>query len=400
MKILLAALVVSLLSSAAAAGQRADAGPSDLPGERGPIAGWSVTPTFLVSRMFDDNVLLHGPGDPQSTDYINVFNPRAEVGYTGRRDQVAMRYEGAFIVYNNLNTLNSYDQHASFSSKHRLSKRNSFFANYSAAASPTTELLQLSGIPYVRAGVFTQSMHAGFESQVSKRLSVTVDGYFDQARFDANEVYANILLGGHGLGAGVSLRHRLNDRTSFTADGNIQHETIGTVGQQFDIQHALGGVERQLTEGIRVFAAGGVSRLSETPFGPARIGPSMNFGLSEHIRSTVIDVSYTRSFVPSFGFGGTTSNGNLTARVRLPITRRIYTQDLVSWQQQDPLVIAVPALRSTWIQAAVGYTTTSWFHIEAYFAGTRQTAGREDGTLLTHHQIGVQVIASKPMRLR
>jgi hypothetical protein len=217
-----------------------------------------------------------------------------------------------------------------------------------------------------------------------------------------NEVYANVLLGGYGIGAGVSLRERLTSRTSLTADADVQHDSIGTAAssEQFNIQHVLGGIERQFTEGVRAFGSAGFSRLGETPFGPARTGPSFRFGLSEHYRATIIDVSYERSFVPSFGFGGTTQNGNLMGRVHLPITRRIYTTDMVSWQQQDPLVIAVPALRSTWLQAAVGYTPRPELRIEAYFAGTRQTAGRVDGQSLTHNQFGIQVIASKPVRIR
>jgi hypothetical protein len=402
MKILLASLVVSLAAAAAAAGQQGDAlqDPSTA-GTRPPSAGWSVTPTLLVSRTFDDNVLLHGPGDPLERDYINVINPRGEANYHGRLSDVSFTYDGAIILYNRLDTLNSYEQHGTMSVRRKLSKRNSFSMTGSLAAAPTTEMLQLSGVPYVRAGVFTDTFRAGIDSQVSKRLTITTGGYFDQAHFDVNEIYANVLLGGYGIGANVGARERLSERTSLTADFDVQHDSIGTAtNEEFNIQHVLGGVEHQVTEHLRAFAGAGFSRLGETPFGPARIGPSYRLGVNEHFRSTLIDVSYERSYVPSFGFGGTTQNGNFTARVRLPITRRIYTQDLVSWQQQDPLVIAVPQLRSTWLQAAVGYAPHPALRIEAYFAGTRQTAGREDGQLLLHNQVGIQVIASKPVRIR
>jgi len=401
MKILLSAAVALLAASTATAGQRSDALGDPATGSSQALTpGWSVTPALLVSRTYDDNVLLSGPGDPVEHDTINVVNPRAEIGYFGRTGQLSIHYDGAFVLYSHLGTLNSYDQHASIIGKRRLSKRNSFFMTLSAAAAPTTEMLQLTGVPYVRAGVFTDTLRAGVESQASKRLTIIVGGYFDQARFEVNEIYANVLLGGYGVGASLGMRERISERTSLTLDADAQHDSIGATGaEQFNIQHVLGGVERQLTEGMRAFASAGLSRLGETPFGPARTGPSFRLGVSEHYRSTIIDVSYERSFVPSFGFGGTTQNGNLTARVRLPITRRLYTQDLVSWQQQDPLVIAVPQLRSTWLQAAVGYTARPELRIEAYFAGTRQTAGRIDGQLLTHNQFGIQVIASKPVRI-
>src|SRR5690242_13429297 len=110
MKILLASLVVSLAAAAAAAGQQSD-GLQDPAGAstRPPAAGWSLTPTILVSRTFDDNVLLHGPGDPLERDYINVINPRAEANYHGRLSDVSFLYDGAIIMYNRLDTLNSYE---------------------------------------------------------------------------------------------------------------------------------------------------------------------------------------------------------------------------------------------------------------------------------------------------
>jgi hypothetical protein len=400
MKTALFALVVCLTAAAAAAQQPEQPfDPLTAGSTVTPSTGWSLTPGLLMSRMFDDNALLRGPGDPATEDYINVVNPRGDLTYHGRYSDFSVRYDGAFIVYNQLTTLNSYEQHGGLSFKHRASKRNTFFVTSSLAAAPTTELLQLSGIPYVRAGTFTDDTRAGLESVLSKQTTLSVDAHFQQVQFDASQTYANLLLGGSSIGGDLTLRHRVSDRTSLTASADVQHATIGTAEQVFDIQHAMAGVEQQLTRGMRVFVSGGLSRLSVTQFGDARMGPSWSLGFVQHYGSTIVDMSFNRSFVPSFGFGGTMQNEDVTARVRLPITRRIYTQDLVSWQRQDPLVIEVPQLRSTWVQCSVGYAATQWFRIEGFFASTRQTAGRPDA-LLEHNQFGVQVIASKPVRIR
>jgi hypothetical protein len=112
----------------------------------------------------------------------------------------------------------------------------------------------------------------------------------------------------------------------------------------------------------------------------------------------VIDITFVRSFVPSFGFGGTMQNSEITARVHIPITRRLYTTDLVSWRQEDPIAIEVAQLRSRWLEAAVGYAASRYVRIEAFFAGTQQNVGMLEAPLL-HNQYGVQVIASKPVRL-
>jgi hypothetical protein len=402
MKTVLFALGVSLAAAVASAGQQSDAAyqiEAAGSSQAQPSAGWNLTPALLMSRMFDDNVLLRGPGDPQEHDYINVVNPRGDLTYHGRRSDFSVHYDGAFVVYNQLDTLNSFEQRGGLSLKHRASKRNTFFVTSSLAASPTTELLQLSGIPYVRAGTLTNDTRAGVESLLSKTTSATFEAHFQEVRFDASQTYANLLLGGHSIGGDASLRHRLSERTTLTASADFQHASIGAAEQVFDVQHAMAGVEQRLARDTRVYVSGGISRLSVTQYGPARTGPSWSLGLEQHYRSTVIDLSFNRSFVPSFGFGGTMQNEDVTARVRLPLTRRIYTQGLASWSRQDPLAVEVPQLRSSWLEGSVGYAARPWFRIEAFVASTRQTAGRPDA-LLEHTQYGVQVIASKPVRFR
>jgi len=61
MKTGLFALVVSLIAALAAAGQQPAAGSAD-PASAAtsgvPSPGWNLTPSILVSRTFDDNVLL------------------------------------------------------------------------------------------------------------------------------------------------------------------------------------------------------------------------------------------------------------------------------------------------------------------------------------------------------
>ncbi len=393
-----AALILAPL--AAAAGQRTGTvvDPATSPEPQATAAGWSLTPSLLLSRTYDDNVLLHGPGDPQNSDLLNVISPRGDLNYTGRHGSLSMHYEGAFILYSSLSTLNSYDQHGGIVAKQQLSKRSSFFLNASVSAAPTTELLEFTGVPFVRVGSFTDDVRSGVEHLVSKRMTITAAGHFEQVRFEAEQASAPLLLGGHSIGGDVSLRYRFSEHTSFTADADAQHATIGTAEQVFDIQHAVAGLEQQLTPSLQVYASGGISRLGVTDYGPPRTGPSWKLGLVDHYRTTIIDLSFVRSFVPSFGFGGTTQNEAVTARIHLPITRRIYTQDLVSWSREDPLTIAIPQLRTTWFEAAVGYAARPWIRIEAYYAGTRQTAQVEG--LLQHNQYGVQVIAGKPVRIR
>jgi hypothetical protein len=370
---------------------------------QGPMSGWSVTPSLLLSRTYDDNVLLRGPGDLTVDDYINIINPKAEVLYHGVKSEFSARYDGAFFAYQHSTSLNSYDQHGGLGARRRLSKRNAIFFSANAQQSPTTELLQFVGVPYIRVGSFSADASAGVETTVNKRLSFVTSGRFQQVSFDQS-AFSTLLYGGYNVGGGVSLRDRLTARLTLTADYDFQHATIGTQQDRFDVQNATVGLDHQLTQNMHVFAAGGFSRLDVGTLGAPQTAPSWRLGLSDHYRATVIDLGFSRSYVPSFGYGGTMQNQEASASIKMPITRRIYTQAIASWRREDAIVITAPELRSIWIQAAVGYNARAWIRIEGYYASTHQTAaglvaGLPANGLMSHDQVGVQVVAAKPVRI-
>jgi hypothetical protein len=396
LRALAVSLVLAVVASPAAAGQQGYTSPDIT---LTPPPGWSLTPAMGVSQTWDDNVTLKGPGDNPVSDVINVVNPRAELNFNGPRSQLAARYDGAFLLYRSSTTLNSYEQHGSLTAKRKLSTRTALFIGGSAAVAPTTELLQLTAVPYVRAGARTEDARVGVESSLSKRLSIVADVHAQEVVFDDKAPFANLLLGGTSVGAGMVLRERLSEQTTLTADYDGLRAVIGENHDIFVVQNATAGLERQLTRTLRIFAAAGVARLDAPSFGPPKTGPSYRFGLARDLGSSVVELLLYRSFVPSWSFGGTTQNEEATVKLRVPLSRHLYTQSLVSWRHDDPLVAVTPPLRSIWIQATVGYTARSWARIEGYYLGTRQTVVAPD-ELLKHNQIGFQVIASKPVRLR
>jgi hypothetical protein len=372
-------------------------------GSQGPISGWTVTPSLLVSRTYDDNVLLRGPDDPTIEDSITIINPRADLSFRGQRGVFSMRYNGAFLRYQHSNDLNSFDQQGGIGGRRRMSKRNTLFFSANVQRSPTTELLQFVGVPFIRVGSFADDVSGGLDTVVNKRLSITTGGHFQQVTFDQN-AFSSLLYGGYSVGANVGLRERLTARTTLTVDYDVQRATIGTQEDIFNVQHAIAGFDHQLTENVHVFAAGGVSHLDVGSFGGPQTAPSWRLGLSDHYRSTVIDLGFSRSYVPSFGLGGAMQNQEATASIKMPFTRRIYTQAIASWRKDDTLVFNAPELRSIWVQVAVGYTARSWVRIEGYYASTHQTVATLNpaflgSALMSHDQVGVQVVASKPVRI-
>jgi hypothetical protein len=361
--------------------------------------GWSLTPSLGASQTYDDNVNLQGTGGTPVSDLINTLNPSAALNYNGPRAQLSARYDGSFLLYRSSTSLNSYAQSGTLSAKRRLSSRTSFFVNGSASAAPTTELVQLTAVPYVRTGSRTEDVHVGVESAISKRLSIVADVHGDGVHFDDTTAFSNLLLGGTSIGGGFVLRDRLTETMTLTGDYDVEHADIGQRDDIFVIQNTTVGLERQLSKTMRISGAIGVARMDAPSFGPSKTGPSYRIALARDLGRSVVDVSLSQAYVPSWSFGGTTQNQQATVRLRVPLARRFYVQSLVSWRRDEELVEVTPALDSLWVQGTVGYTARSWVRIEGYYFGTQQTEAAPNA-MLHHNQIGFQVVASKPVRLR
>src|SRR5215510_2351923 len=61
--------------------------------------GWSLTPSLTYSGAWDDNVLVRGEGDAPAEDFLSVLNPRATLDFNGRKGQLSLNYDGAFLLY-------------------------------------------------------------------------------------------------------------------------------------------------------------------------------------------------------------------------------------------------------------------------------------------------------------
>jgi uncharacterized protein (PEP-CTERM system associated) len=361
--------------------------------------GWSFTPALVFGSSWDDNVLIRENGDQAPGDVLSVLNPRATLDFNGAHGQLAASYDGAFLLYRQLNQLNTFDQHSSLFGRRLVSRHVAIFVRNSAAAVPTTELQELVAVPFVRAGSRLEDLRTGIEAAFTSRTSVVVSYDFQWVDFDHSLPGLEGLVGGHSHGTTVTLRHVRNKRITLTVDYDLQHATLSEGGQIFDVQNAWAGGEYKLSEVTRFFAEGGVSRLGLTGLSETRTGPAWRLGLTRTVRRAGVDVLYSRSFVPSYGFGGTMQNEELTGRMQLPLGRRLYTTSSLSWRRDDPLIAGELPLRSYWIEGSIGYAATPRVRFEAFYAGTRQTTDRPGGAL-DDNRVGFQIITAKLMRLR
>jgi len=363
-----------------------------------PVAGWIFTPTMVYSTSWDDNVLVRGTGDERGSDALQVVNPRASVEYAGRRGEMNLSYDGSFLRYREFDALDSYDQHGAISARRLVSPHVALFVRDTAALVPTTELVQFVGVPFARTGSAIEDLRGGIEAAFSRRASIVASYNFQWVRFDEQEIAAN-LRGGHSHGGAFELRYLLTKRTTFTTDYDLQHAAVADGAEIFTVQNTAVGLDQRLSPSTHVFGSIGIARLDVSTLGPARTGPAWRTGLRHQRRSADVELVYSRSFVPSYGFGGTLQNEEATARLHIPLTRHLYTQDAVSWRRDQGLTDIDLDLRSWWIETAIGYRWRPWLSLETFYAGTHQSISRPGGAV-DRNRVGFQIITTNPLRVR
>jgi hypothetical protein len=330
---------------------------------------------------------------------VNVINPRAAFYYRGRHSEFSGTYDGALALYRDFGSLNSYDQRAGVRFRRRLSPRLAFHVADTVAVAPTTELLQLAGVPFVRHGTTLNDLTGGVEATLSKYTTLTAGGQAQWVAFDEQRPVALVLRGGYSYGGSAGVRHRISPRMTITGDSSLHHAVVAEGQAGFEVLNGTAGLEYALSEIVRVFGAGGVAHLGVSSFGPARTGATYRGGLSVQLRATALQVAYSRAFVPSFGFGGTMQNQDLSARVHQTLSRRAYVQSSFSWQRNEPLTIGELSLHARSLQVVGGYTVQPWMRVEGFYADHTQNIDRPGGRV-GRTRVGFQIVTTKPMRIR
>jgi hypothetical protein len=309
---------------------------SDPADARRRAAGWTFTPALVYGETYDDNALVRQKRDIAPGDYTTSINPSGGLAFNGHRGEFLADYGGTFVEYRELTSLNSLDQRGSISARRLVTRRLTLFARTSATAVPTTELLGLVGVPFLRLGSRLADAHGGVQAALTKRTSLMACYDLEWINFARDPLLGILLLGGHSQGGSLSVRHALSKRISLIADSDLQRAWL-VDGDRFDVQTTESGVELRASESVRLVGAIGFSRLDVSGQAP-RTGPAWRMGVTRRLRTSTVEVLYSRSFVPSYGFGGTTQNEQLTSSLIAPLGRHFYTRSSLSWGRNEPLV--------------------------------------------------------------
>jgi hypothetical protein len=375
--------------------------------------GWVFTPGFSVAETWDSNVLLATEGSTMSQDYLTVFTPRGALGYRGRRSTLQFDYQGSYQLYQQLSELNAFDQRTNASFRQRLSPGVTFFAHNSFSKSPTTDEIDIPGVEFRRQGVAMDDARAGVEARITKRTTLNAAYAFQWLDFDETQglLPANGLTrGGHAHGASARLERTLTARVKVGGEYDMRRGIVDQVNE-FNVQNALGTVEWRLTSRLQLSGGAGLSWLSAERGEPMQSAPAFRAELSGIGQRLGWNIGYRRSFLPSFGFGGTFENQELTAGFLSTLSRRLDWSGTLAYRVndpllpqsapgvQDPLLVEDLSLKSLWLRSSISYLATRWMRVEGFYAAVLQDSQRAGGKV-NRSRLGVQVVTSTRMRVR
>jgi hypothetical protein len=392
-----AALVTALLATAPLAAQQQEQ-PTEFQSWR--LPGWSFTPGIRIGALFDSNVNVSFPVSPEAgtpSDKLYTFEPFGQLEYLSPRTVFSTGYNGSIRRYFSFDELDGNDHRAYLSLRHMLSRRVTLFANDNFIRVPTTDFLELNGVPFRRTG----SRYDAFSGGVEARLSRTVDLI---TRYDLTWVdftrKDTLLTGGFVNGVHAELSRRLTGRSSFGVEGGVRWADLDE-GTRSLLFNETGVVYRYRTGPLTTFeAAVGLARLDDRTRDIQRNGPYARIGLTHRAERATLGVTFERSYVPSFTFGGTNQSQEVRGYLQMPLTRnRLYVQEAGAWRRTDPFVATELPLDSIWINSVVGYELQRWLRLESYYTFTRQNTRLFNGQI-HRHIAGAQVVISEPMRIR
>lgn len=367
--------------------------------------GWTFTPTFGFAETYDDNISLFAvnTAEEQNNDYIATYFPAADLHYSGRHTLFNAGYTGSFLNYRTFTALNRWDQRGALDFRRQETAHIKWSLHGSGALVPSTEEIDLGGIPYRHTGARTLDGRAAMEYLANAHDSFQVATNFQVIDFERTANVDALFRGGHMFEALGSWRHRLDSRFAFGADYGLRRASVVGDVEQFNIHSAQAAVDYELSPAWSISAGGGIVYLQPTDTTQAHTGPAWSVSASRHQGHRTFRVEYLRSYLPAFGFGGTIQNEQVGAGFRTPLfgSRYWYTDQLVIFRNDIPLentTLQLP-LRSLRTYSVIGWEPQPWVRIEAFYARTQQTSLRAGG-LLYRNRFGIQIVTSKPLRVQ
>jgi hypothetical protein len=395
-------LVLSAMLSAGLAAQEVLGPGAPEPAHRG---GWTFTPRIGFSETYDDNISLFGRGsaEEQNDDFISTIIPAADLHYASKHTAVDMGYSGSFLNYRTFSVLNRWDQSAKFEVKRQESARLKWGGRASMAMIPSTDLIELGGIPYRHTGARTSDARGGFDYALNAKNSLSQSANFQTVAFDRPQEVDDFLRGGRIFGVNTGYRRKMSGRMAIGADYSFRRAAVVDDPEPFNIQTTEAALDYDLSPSWSFNGAAGFVHLQATALTPSQTGPAWRLRIDRHRDRRTFHAGYIRSYIPSFGFGGTVSNQEFAVGYRTPLfgSRRFYLDNSAIYRDNEPLAPTPDQLplRSLRTHSVFGWEPQPWVRIEGFYSLVQQSSLRAGGRL-ARNRIGFQIVTSKPVRMQ
>jgi hypothetical protein len=367
--------------------------------------GWTFTPGVSVGAEFDSNLALaDAPATTGTTagDSLFLVTPSGQIDFLSPRTVFSAGYRGHVRRYVDVSQLNGFDHTMNVSLRRLATKRLTVFFADSYTDVPTTDDVELNGVPFSRTGTRTNTFNGGVTARLTKFTDLTVRYENTWVTFDRDVAAPaqNFLLGGTVNGARAEIGHRLNERVTVGGEYGFRVADLNEGLRELSFHDAGGAVHYRLARTTSVSAAAGISFLIDDLVDATRTGPFVRLGLTHDVARATLGGAYERSFVPSFGLGGSSQNQEVRGFVRMPIAaNRFYVQGSAAWRRSDPFVDTELQLDTIWLRSTLGYAATRWLRMEGFYTFTRQDSVVTGGEI-DRHRAGVQLVFAQPMRIR
>ena len=362
-------------------------------------AGWSVTPGVTFGTIYDSNVALaSAPADTKRTqsDRMMLAEPFGQLEYFSPRTEFSSGYQGYLRRYAEVDQLNSFDQRGYLSLRRLVTRRFTFFLHETYAKVPTTDEVELNGVPFTRTGSRMNAAAGGFEARLTKYTDLSFRYENTWVDFDRQESF---LTGGFVNGGRAEASHRLSDRLSVGAEYGVRFADMNEGTHHVTFQDTGGTLHYAAGARTTLSLASGWAFLNDKLLNDRRNGAYVRGEISHDARRATVGASFERMFVPSFGFGGSNQSEQIRGFVRMPFDRnRLYYQGSAAWRRSNPFIANELRLDTIWLRSTLGYAVSRWLRVEAFHAFTRQDS-QVTGGEINRQRAGVQVVVSQPMRI-
>lgn len=361
--------------------------------------GWVFTPSIAFGGSWDDNVLLVDPAGDSPGDYATPISPTATLDYRGRRTRFTGGYGGSLLVYRTLGELNSSEQRVRAFFQHRATERVTIFAQENFTSAPTTDILQLAGVPFYRIGARSNTAGGGVEAIVARHTTLRGTYLLNSVNFEDDARLGQQLDGGHAHQVLLTFARALSTHLTLGGEYELRRAILSEAEDRFNIHTGSATLRFHATPTIMLAGSVGVARLGPGLQHEGRTGPALGASIVRTGEYMTLSAAYRRSFIPSFGFGGTFQNEEWSGNVHVPFARnRAYADGSIAWFDNDPLADGPPSVRTVWLSGTIGYRVMRWLNLEGFYGLSQQDTQRVGGDL-DRTQIGFRVVAAKPVRI-